>query len=169
MKKYVTTLFQSTDLKPSGRITISYFSSMTPKRLRSFYVVYVRVGRMVVSSQVSREASVLHTLRVMLTALCLFPDYLRTVPAVRSRVIAGFSLSAFIKVRERKYMRMPLNLLCRNAVQSAAVLSNSVPGGHLRLISSRNVKTSIASLMTSYVTLIQYYDRYSKRSENISR
>ena len=157
MKKYAITLYRSTDLKHSGRIIMACSSLTKKKHSKCCERLYIRVGRMVVSTVLCPGANVLHTVRVILTALCLFPRYILAVPSARSRFILDTSLSVYIRLHGKKYMKMPLNNLCDCAVSSVELLSSSCRGGLLRIRSSRNVKDIMSNLMVSYIGLIQYY------------
>ena len=76
MKRYTSTLWVNTDQSISARIIISYYSQTRYKSQRYYDSGMIRVGNSVV--QISRLPAVgLHrTLRVMLTALALLPDYI---------------------------------------------------------------------------------------------
>lgn len=78
-----------------------YYSMTRKRRKRLCGKLYIRVGCLVVSTPLYREASVIHTLRDILIAIILFPDFLELCPRSRSRFILGSSLSAFIAVRKR--------------------------------------------------------------------
>ena len=76
MKRYTSTLWVNTDRSISARIIISYYSRTRSKSQRYYDSVMIRVGSSVV--QISRLPAVElhHTLRVILTALVLFPYYI---------------------------------------------------------------------------------------------
>ena len=112
-------------------------------RLRT---LYVRVGSLVLCKPISPKATLLHTFRATLLALCLYPKFLKCVPSVRSRFILSSSVSAFLKVNERKYTKRPLGTLCIGALSTMVLLRSMFYGGRLTLSSSQNVKDILISL-----------------------
>ena len=76
MKRYISTLWVSTDPCISARIIISYYSQTRTKSPRFYDTVTIRVGHSVV--QISRlpEVELLRTFRVTLIALVLLPYYI---------------------------------------------------------------------------------------------
>ena len=158
-KKYVTTVYRNTDPARSVRIIISYsFVSLNP-RYRLCSKIYLRLGDMVVSIPVSRQVSLIHTLRVMLTALSLYPHFLRYLPSVRSRIILTFWVKNFVNFRQRKYTRMSLMSLLSEASSSVIKLWNIRHPVRLSLTTSPNVSDLLISLHVSFVSLIQYIMR----------
>lgn len=159
MKKLHTILSVSTDPYISAHISTSYFSSTLMKSFRHLEKFYIRVGRLVISITPYQQESAVTTLRNTLTAVILAQEYIATVPCVRSAYILRTSLSAFIKVRKRKYMKMSLIRLMLLSVRSTALLHAPIRGGRLSICSSPNVKDIVSNLIMSYCTLIQSYKR----------
>ena len=175
MKKYATTLLASMDPFIFGHIGICYYSSTRKKHSRIIESVYLSAGvnakryitrgkkgtfinpaRLVVSMPLCREASAAHTLRAMLTAVCLSHDFIRTVPSVRSRLILNSSVKAFISVRKKRYMRMALPILMRLSVKCLAKMQMCTLGGRLSLPSTLKLPDLVKCLITRYLMLINH-------------
>ena len=77
MKKYLHTLYRSTLLKHSARISISYFSLTRTKSPKTFDRLYIRVGASVVSIRNLQGTPPVLTYRDILIALCLSPAFLQ--------------------------------------------------------------------------------------------
>ena len=76
MKRYLSTLWVSTDPCISARIIISYYSQTRTKSPRFYDTVTIRVGNSAVQISSVPLAELLPTLRVTLTALVLLPYYI---------------------------------------------------------------------------------------------
>jgi len=77
-KKCVTMPLANTAPYTSARIIISYYSSTQKKSYKYVQRLYLKHGRLVVSTFKFPKESAHHTLRVMLTAVCLALLYLCT-------------------------------------------------------------------------------------------
>jgi hypothetical protein len=126
-RKCVTMSLANTDPYTSARIIISYYSSTQKKPYKYVQRLYLRHGPLAVSTFKYPKESVHHTLRVMLTAVCIYPKFLKCVPSVHSAYILKGWVKAFCKVNARKYMRLPLNSkealqICSKAVSEAWTL-----------------------------------------------
>ena len=76
MKRYISTLWVSTDPCISARIIISYYSQTRKKSPRFYDTVTIRVGNSVVQISNVPLVELAHTLRVTLTACALLPCYI---------------------------------------------------------------------------------------------
>ena len=76
MRRYISTLWVSTDPFISARIIISYYSQTRTKSLRFYDTVTIRVGSSVVQISNVPLVELRRTLRVTLTALVLLPYYI---------------------------------------------------------------------------------------------
>ena len=76
MKRYISTLWVSTDPCISARIIISYYSQTRRKSPRFYDTVTIRVGGSVVQISNVPLVELLRTLRVTLTACALLPSYI---------------------------------------------------------------------------------------------
>ena len=76
MKRYISTLWVSTDPSIFARIIISYYSRTRRKSLRFYDTVTLRVGNSVVQISNVPLAALVRTLRVTLIALALLPYYI---------------------------------------------------------------------------------------------
>ena len=94
--------------------------------------------------------------------IIIYPRFLEVCKPARSRYIRNFLLQRFIKVQRKKYINLPLTILCELAVLSVANMSSSCRGGLLRLHSFQNVKDLLINLHISYCSLIQYYEKSIK-------
>ena len=156
----------------SGRITISYHSYQDEqgRTLRNWNKLYLHVGRMVVSVSKSPEASALSTLRATLTAIALYPKFLKNQPSVRSRLILNSWANRFLKVNVKKLTRVPLASLFAAASLVMVDLQNSVSGGRISMCSSRDVKAMLLNLHQNVNTLIGFMvlrGNYSPKLKNL--
>ena len=133
----------------SVRIIISYYSSTQKKSYKYVQRLYLRHGPLVVSTFKYPKVSVHHTLRVMLTAVCIYPKFLKCVPSVRSAYILKGWVKAFCKVNARKYMRLPLMTLLKEASCSMVNIRNLMYGGRLTLSSTPSVEDMLINLHTN--------------------
>jgi hypothetical protein len=76
MKRYISTLWVSTDPYISARIIISYYSQTRTKSPRFYDTVTIRVGNSVVQISNVPQVELAHTLRVTLIACVLLPYYI---------------------------------------------------------------------------------------------
>ena len=76
MRRYISTLWVSTDPYTSARIIISYYSQTRTKSLRFYDTVTIRVGNSVVQISNVPLVELVRTLRVTLTACALLPSYI---------------------------------------------------------------------------------------------
>ena len=76
MRRYISTLWVSTDLCTSVRIIISYYSQTRKKSRRYYDTVTIRVGNSVVQISNVPLVELARTLRVTLTACVLLPYYI---------------------------------------------------------------------------------------------
>ena len=76
MKRYISTLWVSTDPYISARIIISYYSQTRTKSPRFYDAVTIRVGNSVVQISNVPQVELVHTLRATLIACVLLPYYI---------------------------------------------------------------------------------------------
>ena len=76
MKRYISTLWVSTDPCISARIIISYYSQTRRKSPRFYDTVTIRVGNSIVQISNVPLVELARTLRVTLTACALLPCYI---------------------------------------------------------------------------------------------
>ena len=153
----------------SGRIIISYSISPTNESYKYVTKVYLRYGPLVVSIANTRAATLHSTLRAMLTAIAMYPSFLRRLPSVRSVYILKSWVKAYCKMNARKYTKLPLSSLLDEALSSMAILQSSVYGGRVTLTSTRSVKDLLINLHVSYLRLIQYMNQRGMYSHLQSR
>ena len=128
MKKYLHTLFRSTLLRHSARISISYFSLTRTKSPKIFDKLYFRVGSSVVSIRNLQGIPPVATYRAILIALCLSPAFLRTSHLQKiSRGLANYlDMKAFD--RQLKHLNRQSNAYLSEYSLSVMVnLVNSLP------------------------------------------
>ena len=155
-KKCVTLPLANTDPYTSARIIISYYSSPQTKRYRYVQRLYLKRGRLVVSTVKYPKESVHHTLRAMLIAVALYPKFLKCLPSVRSTYILKNWVKVFYKVNARKYTHLPLASLLNEASSSMEIIKSSMCGGRLTLTSSPNVKDLLVNLHVNVLTVMEY-------------
>ena len=154
-RKCVTLLSENTDPSISDRIIISYYTSTLRPSYKHVQRLYFRHGDLVVSIVNSPKVNVLRMLRVTLIALCLYPKFLRYLPHVGSAYILKNWVKVFCKVNEKKYTRLPLRSLFKEASCSMELIRNSVCGGRVTVISTPNVKDSLINLHVIFLTLTE--------------
>ena len=76
MRRYISTLWVSTDPFISARIIISYYSQTRKRSPRFYDTVTIRVGNSVVQISNVPLVELVRTLRVTLTACSLLPSYI---------------------------------------------------------------------------------------------
>ena len=171
-KKCVTLLSENMDPSISGRIIISYYSSNLTKRYRYVQRVYLRLGPMVVSTVKYPKVSVHHTLRAMLIAVALYPKFLNLVPSVRSTFILKSWVKAFLTVNVRRYTRLPLKALLKEASYSMENIKNLTYGGRVTLTTFPDVKDLLLNLHVNVLTLMDFMIQrgvYSRPQKQRSR
>ena len=154
-KKCVTLLSANTDLYTFARIIISYYSSNQMKRYRYVQRIYLKHGSLVVSIVKYPKVNVLTMLRRTLIALALYPKFLKLVPSVRSTFILRNWVKAFLTVNVKKYTRLPLKDLLKEASYSMENIKSLTSGGRVTLISSPDVKDLLLNLHVNVLTLTQ--------------
>ena len=155
VKKCVTLPLANTDPYTSARIIISYYSSNQMKRYRYVQRLYLKHGLLVVSIVKSPKVNVHRTLRRMLIALALYPKFLKYVPSVRSAFILRNWVRSFLLVNEKKYTRLPLSVLLKEASYSMENIKSLTYGGRITLISTQSVKDLLLNLHVNVLTLTQ--------------
>ena len=118
--------------------------------------LYVRVGRLVVSMYKPPKVPLQTMLRAMLIALALYPDFLRLAVSGRSVPTLSGSVSRFLKMKEKVYMKKPLQNLSIEACSSMENISSLTCGGRVQLSSFPDVKSLLLSLHVGVLTLIDY-------------
>lgn len=154
-EKSATLLSVNTDLYTFARIIISYYSSNQTKPYKYVQRLYLRHGPLVVSIAKSPKENVHRTLRRMLIALALYPKFLKLVPSVRSAFILRNWVKAFLAVNVKKYTRLPLKALLKEASYSMENIRSLTYGGRVTLTSSPDVKDLLLSLHVNVLTLTQ--------------
>lgn len=155
-RKCVTIPLANTAPYTSARIIISYYSSTQKKPYKYVQRLYLKHGPLVVSTFKFPKESAHHTLRVMLTAVCLYPKFLKCVPSVHSAYILKGWVKAFCKVNARKYMRLPLATLLKEASYSMENLKSLMFDGRLTLTSIPNVEDTLINLHTNVLIATEF-------------
>lgn len=142
----------------SARIIMSYHSYQNKqgRTLRSWNKLYLHVGCMVVSVSKSPEASALSTLRATLTAIVLYPKFLKNQPSCRSRLILNSWVNRFLKVNVKRLTQVPLENLFLAASLVMVDLQNSVSGGRISMSFFRDAKVMLLNLHQNVNTLIGF-------------
>gem|GEM_PF-6660571 len=148
-RKCVTMPLVNMDPYISARIIISYYSLTQKKSYKYVQRLYLKHGPLVVSTFKYPKESAHRTLRVMLIAVCIYPKFLKCVPSVHSAYILKSWVKAFCKVNVRKYMRLPLMTLLKEASYSMENIRNLIYGGRLTLTSTPNVADMLINLHTN--------------------
>ena len=128
MKKYLHTLYRSTLLGHSARISISYFSLTRTKSPKTFDKLYIRVGNSVVSIRNLQGTPPVVTYRDILIALCLSPAFLRTSRLQKiSRGLANYLDMKALEKQLEHLSRQSNAYLSEYALSVMANLVNSIP------------------------------------------
>ena len=91
----------------SDRICISYYGSRQTKRMRLYDKLYLRVGDMVVSTLKPQRVSLLTTLRNMLTAIAVYPEYISKKKRSRLHYIQTTWEKWFFKKSKEEIYQLP--------------------------------------------------------------
>ncbi len=178
MKKSVITLLESMDPTICARTSILFSTSLMSKSFRTTEKLYcslglneyvvitkneksfaIRPSRLVLSILPYHGISVHRMLRDTLTALLLCHDYIQIMPCVRSRIILTASVKNFIKIRKRRYMKMPLHTLFIKVVKCSENLCSCILGGRLSVCFIPKLDDFVISIMTRYFMLIRSYEK----------
>ena len=163
MKKYLHTLYRSTLLRHSARISISYFSLTRTKSPKTFDRLYIRVGSSVVSIRNLQGTPPVHTYRAILIALCLSPVFLQTSRLQKiSRGLANY-LDMKALERQSKFLNRQSNAcLSEYALSVMASLANSIPPFRISLDychdSYRTAVIFLSKLEQFCVQSVAYYN-----------
>ena len=161
MKKYLHTLYRSTLLKHSARISISYFSLTRTKSPKTFDRLYFRVGASVVSIRNLQGTLPVHTYRAILIALCLSPAFLRTSRLQKiSRGLANYlDIKAFDK--QLKHLnRQSSAYLSEYALSVMASLANSLPPFRISLDYCQDLYPTVVIFLSKLEQLLRQFEAY---------
>lgn len=169
MKKYLHTLYRSTLLKHSARISISYFSLTRTKSPKIFDRLYFRVGNSVVSIRNLQGTLPAHTYRVILIALCLSPAFLRTSRLQKiSRGLANY-LDMKVFDKQLKHLNNQSNAyLSEYALSVMASLANSVPPFRISLDCCRDSYHTAVIFLSKLRQFCEQYEVYYNSLEETS-
>ena len=174
-KKCVTLPLVNMDPFTTAHIIISYYSSNQTKPYKYVQRLYLRHGPLVVSIVKSPKDSALTTLRRTLIVLALYPKFLKLVPSVRSTFILKNWVKAFLTVNVKKYTRLPLKTLLKEASYSMENIKSLTYGGRVTLTFTHDVKDLLLNLHVNVLTLTQsmiqrgYYSPMPKRRSRLRK
>ena len=131
-------------------------SRKRPINYRYWNTLYVKCGPMVVLMRKSQKATALRTCRAILTALALYPRFLRYAPRVRSSYILSSWAKLFCKHQLRKFTQLPLVTILKEACKSMVLIRMLCCGGRVTLPTTLNVKDLLINLHVSVCTLMDY-------------
>ena len=124
MKRYISTLWVSTDPYISARIIISYYSQTRRKSPRFYDTVTIRVGDSVVQISNVPLVELVRTLRVTLTACALLPYYIAHAAHLdpsRERLsdsLRKAAISLKVKILMRKLSKKSILSLTEESITS---------------------------------------------------
>ena len=139
---------------------------------RKWNTLYVKHGPLVVSMRNTPKVTLHNMFRRMLVVLALYPKFIKCHPRVRSRYILDSWVKVFLRLNVKKYMKLPLETLLKEASNSMALIRNLTYGGRVTLSFTPSVKDLLVNLHLCVCTLINYTipqsvsSRMSKRSLN---
>ena len=128
MKKYLHTLYRSTLLGPSARISISYFSLTRTKSPKIFDKLYIRVGNSAVLIRNLQGTPLVVMYRDILIALCLSPTFLRMSHLQKiSRGLANYLDMKALDRKSKLLNKQSSVYLSEYTLFAVANLANSIP------------------------------------------
>lgn len=160
-EKYLHTLYRSTLLRHSARISISYFSLTRTKSPKTFDKLYIRVGASVVSIRNLQGTQPVHMYRVILIALCLSPLFLQISRLQKiSRGLANYlDMKAFDK--QLKHLNKQSSAyLSEYALSVMASLVNSLPPFRISLDCCQDSYPTAIIFLSKLEQLLQQFDAY---------
>ena len=168
MKRYISTLWVSTDPCISARIIISYYSQTRTKSPRFYDTVTIRVGNSVVQISNVPLVELARTLRVTLTACALLPSYIAHVAHLnpgRERLLdflkrAAISLKT--KILMRKSSEKSLLVLTADSITSMASVFDQL---HPCRISVPYCPDSRLLAMTMVLRLLEFFSLFTARQK----
>ena len=150
-------------LKPSVPITISYFGIPRTGQRLTCGKLYVRVGRLVVSTASLAEDTPQNTASAILTAILAYLDFMDFVRSRLSRCIPkGFIIRKSLLNYEKKYSRNDLLTNCDLIIEKMAKLNRLFYPCRLSLEYSREYHTFLPSLIERNAQFIEYYNQSQK-------
>ena len=169
MKKYLHTLYRSTLLGHSARISISYFSLTRTKSPKTFDKLYFRVGSSAVSIRNLQGIPPVATYRAILIALLLSPVFLQTSHLQKiSRDLASYLDMKALKKRSKFLNKQSSAYLSEYALSVMANLANSLPPFRISLDychdSYRTAVIFLSKLEQFCVQSVEYYNSLEETS-----
>jgi hypothetical protein len=159
-RKYVTTLYQNTDLKPTVRIGIVYYSLTRRRSPKHFEKIYLRLGPTVVSITLSPGEPLLPMLRHTLIVLLVYHSFMLdkkksaldpSIPRDLARIKSLLNRPTF-----QKFQRYPISSLMALTSILMARLSTSGLYGRVSLRYSPDslmIFSQIVILVASFFSL----------------
>ena len=150
MKKYLHTLYRSTLLGHSARISISFFSLTRTKSPKTFDRLYIRVGGSVVSIRNLQGIPPVATYRAILIALCLSPVFLRTSRFQKiSLGLANYLDMKALESRSKRLSKQSNACLSEYALSAMASLVNSIPPFRLKSCNTPRIERKTVRVSTA--------------------
>ena len=170
MKRYISTLWVSTDQCISARIIISYYSQTRTKSQRFYDAVTIRVGNSVV--QISRlpEVELRLTLRVTLIACVLLPSYIAHAARLdpNREHLSDFLKKAAISLKTNTLMRRLSKKSILSLTEESTISMASVFGQlHPCRISVPYCPDSPLLAMTIVLRLLEFFVLYTERHREL--
>ena len=170
MKRYISTLWVSTDPCISARIIISYYSQTRTKSPRFYDTVTIKVGSSVVQISSIPLAELVPTLRVTLTACALLPYYIGHAARLdpnRERLSDSLKRAAIswkTKTLMRKLSKKSILLLTEESIISTASVFGQL---HPCRISVPYCPDSRLLAMTIVLRLLEFFSLSIERHREL--
>lgn len=161
MKKYLHTLYRSTLLRHSARISISYFSSTRTKSPKIFDRLYIRVGSSVVSIHNLQGTPPVVMYRDILIALCLSPAFLRT--SRLRKISPGLANYSDMRVLEKQFKHLSKQsnaYLSEYALSAVTNLVNLIPPFRISLEYCRGSYPTAVIFLSKLKQCCEQYEVY---------
>lgn len=157
MKRFVTSLLQSSDLNTSVFIGISYYSLTRQNSPKYLEKLYVRLGPLVLSIALSQRENLLTMLRHTLIQLAIYPLFIKIIRfSVLGVRIPNFLVRLILRLAVRTFTTLSIRTLMIYSLKSLVIIKHSVRGGRLSLTSSPDAVAFLTSLLEKHYRLIQF-------------
>ena len=170
MKRYISTLWVSTDPSISARIFISYYAQTRTKSPRFYDTVTIRVGHSVVQISSVPLVELRRTLRVTLTACALLPSYIAHAARLdpnREHPL-DFLKKAVITLKTKTLMRKLSKKSILSLTEESITSTASVFGQlHPCRISVPYCPDSRLFAMMIVLRLLEFFSLYTERRKEL--
>ena len=170
MRRYISTLWVSTDPYISARISICYYSSTRRKSPMSFESVIIKVGNSFVQIYSVPTVDALLTLRVTLIAWLLLPlfiDHAARLNPARERpldFLKKVNHSMKVRMSMRRLKRKSIRSLMEESITLMVSLSSQLPPYRISVPYSPDSQELAMMMLLRYLELFMQLQQRQKES-----